>query len=57
MRQPYTFNLKRLETAILRKQAGVPPNMVCVPVEDLRLLLEHVKRLEQKLKRDGERRD
>lgn len=46
-------NIKRLETAVLRRQAGVPPLKVVVRVEDLRLLLEAYKEIQRVFKREG----
>ena len=55
MKRTYECNLAKLETATLRRQAGVPPGKCLVDVENLRLLIGKVKELEKLIKREGMR--
>ena len=53
MKRTYECNLAKLETATLRRQAGVAPGKCLVDVENLRLLIGRVKELEKLIKREG----
>ena len=55
MKRTYECNLAKLETATLRRQAGVSPGKCLVDVENLRLLIGRVKELEKLIKREGMR--
>ena len=55
MKRTYECNIAKLETATLRRQAGIAPGKCLVDVENLRLLIGRVKELEKLIKREGMR--